>query len=487
MNYNKLTTKSILCGLCLLMTTMVWGQRTLTLQEALDLAQKQSPGVMQSRFNLEQNQKSLEANQAALKTRLSLTVNPFNFDRTRQFNDLFSTYNTTENRSIFGTLTVSQPIAATDGVLSLNNRLSWQNSVSEFNDTDIRAYSNNLFLSLEQPLFTYNRRKLQIKELELNLERSQLSYAIQSLSLENTVTQSFYNVYKSEVDLRIAEEEYKNQQASFEITKNKVEAELLAKEELYQAELNVSTSRSTVENRRVDVETAKDKLKQDLGISLFEEIEIQVEETAFSPITIDVSFAINHALENRMEIRQQEISLEQASFDLIRTNAENEFKGTLSLSVGVFGDDRTFSEIYQSPTNNPRVSVSFAIPLWDWGEKKARMASTRAGINTTKIDLDQEKNNIISSIRDTYRQLVNIENQIGISEQSVRNAELTYDINLERYRNGDLTSIDLNDFQKQLSQQRSNLANNRIDYKLTLLNLKILSLWDFEKDQPILP
>lgn len=248
MKYNyKLTRLGALCTICFALTFTAWGQRTLTLEKALELAQEQSPGVMQSRFNLEQNQKSLEANQAALKTRLSLTVNPINFDRTRQFNDLFSTYNTTENRSIFGTLTVSQPIAATDGVLSLNNRLSWQNSISEFNDTDIRAYSNNLFLSLDQPVFTYNRRKLQIKELELNLERSQLSYSLQTLSLENTVTQSFYNVYKSQIDLGIAEEEYKNQQASFEITRNKVEAELLAKEELYQAELNVSTSRSTLE------------------------------------------------------------------------------------------------------------------------------------------------------------------------------------------------------------------------------------------------
>ncbi|MEL7001919.1 MAG: TolC family protein [Bacteroidota bacterium] len=220
---------------------------------------------------------------------------------------------------------------------------------------------------------------------------------------------------------------------------------------------------------------------------VFEEIDVVVSEEAFKPVTIDITFAINHALENRMEIRQQEISLEQASFDLIRTNAENEFKGTVSLSVGVFGDDRRFNEIYESPTNNPRVAVSFAIPLWDWGEKKARLASTKASIETNKIDLELEKTNIISSIRETYRQLINIQNQITISEQSVRNAELTYDINLERYRNGDLTSIDLNDFQKQLSQQRTNLANNRIDYKLTLLNLKIQSLWDFEKDQPILP
>ena len=65
----------------------------------------------------------------------------------------------------------------------------------------------------------------------------------------------------------------------------------------------------------------------------------------------------------------------------------------------------------------------------------------------------------------------------------MRNAELTYDINLERYRNGDLTSIDLERFQNQLSEKKMNKANALINYKLELLNLKIQSLWDFENNR----
>ncbi len=77
--------------------------------------------------------------------------------------------------------------------------------------------------------------------------------------------------------------------------------------------------------------------------------------------------------------------------------------------------------------------------------------------------------------------------QIEIARQNVRNAQLTYDINLERYKNGDLTSMDLNLHQTQLSSTKQGLVGTLINYKLALLNIKILSLWDFENDQPVLP
>lgn len=97
------------------------------------------------------------------------------------------------------------------------------------------------------------------------------------------------------------------------------------------------------------------------------------------------------------------------------------------------------------------------------------------------------KDDITINIRKTYRNLQNLIQRIEIEKQNEKNAQLTYEINLERYRNGDLTSIDLERFQNQLSEKKMNLANSLINYKLELLNLKIQSLWDFEKDQSFVP
>ncbi|NJK96613.1 MAG: TolC family protein [Bacteroidales bacterium] len=74
-----------------------------------------------------------------------------------------------------------------------------------------------------------------------------------------------------------------------------------------------------------------------------------------------------------------------------------------------------------------------------------------------------------------------------LAKQNEKNAELTYEINLERYKNGDLTSMDLNLFQNQLSEKKMNLTNSLINYKIELLNLKIQSLWDFENNSSFVP
>ncbi|MEQ8530873.1 MAG: TolC family protein [Imperialibacter sp.] len=286
--------------------------------------------------------------------------------------------------------------------------------------------------------------------------------------------------------LEISKAELENQEISYEITKNKVDADLLAMEELYQAELNLATSRSTLENNQVTLDNAADDLKLLLGIGLDEEIAVQV-DIKFVTREVDLNQAIEMGLRNRVELRQRAIDIERSQFELTRTKSLNEFKGAVALSMGIFGDNINAPQVYDSPTVNPRVAISFSIPIWDWGENKARMEASNANLEITKVDLQNQKNDIIINIRKTYRSLQNLENQIEIAQQNVKNAQLTYEINLERYRNGDLTSIDLNRFQSQLSDKKSALASALINYKIELLNMKILSLYDFENQQPVIP
>jgi len=157
--------------------------------------------------------------------------------------------------------------------------------------------------------------------------------------------------------------------------------------------------------------------------------------------------------------------------------------------VGLSGYNEKFQKTYADPnrTDNEGVSLSFSVPLWDWGRRKSMIKASEAGIASSQIDLEVEQNNIIIDIRKVYRNLLNLENQIEIARQNVTNAQLTYDLNNERYKNGDLTGMDLNLFQNQLSQKQLTYTNSLISYKLELLNLKIQTLYDFEKKEGVTP
>src|SRR5512133_265401 len=476
----------ILLMLLILQASVTFSQQGLTLEQALRVAELNSPSMKKTRLGLVRSQENLNAQNASLKSKFSLTLNPIEYTQNREFNELISKWNSRKTTESYGNFTISQPIVLTDARISLVNRFGYYDSYSEFSAATTKGFSNNLSLSLDQPLFTYNRTKLSLKELQYALENAQLNYAIQLLALERQVAQAFYYVYQQQQSLDIANQAYQNMQKSYEVSKNKVDAGISRREEMFQAELNLATTRSDFENKQVSLENAKDDFKLLIGMSLYDDL-IVLPNIAVDTIAVDITFAIDQGLANRMELRQRKIDIETSQFDLIQTKALNEFKGSLVLSLGLFGDNANVKDVYANPTDNETVALSLTIPLWDWGERKSRIKASEATIETAKISMEEEQNNVILGIRKVYRNLLNLRNQIEIARQNVVNAQLTYDLNLERYKNGDLTGMDLNLFQNQLSEKQLSYTNSLISYKLELLNLKIQTLYDFEKKQGVTP
>ena len=483
---NKLTSSGsyIIIFLLILNTLNSSAQRGITLDDAMMIAESNSPSMKREKLNLLRSQENLNAQNAALKSNFSLTLNPLSYSRNRTFNDLISDWNSTKTTQSYGLFTVSQPILLTDASLTLINRFGYTDSYSEFSNVTTKGFSNNLTLNLNQPLFTYNRTKLILRELELALEDARINYAIRLMSLEKEVTQAFYYVYQQQKSLEIANQAYENMQQGYTVSRKKVEAGLSAHEELFQAELNLATTKSDFKNRQVALENTQDEFKLLIGMSLYDGL-IVLPDIEVDSVKIDISFAIDHGLANRMELRQRAIAVENSQFDLIQTKALNEFKGNLGLSIGLFGDNKRVTDVYSNPTDNENVSLSLTIPLWDWGEKKSRIRASQAAIDIEKVGLEEEQNTIILGIRKVYRNILNLQNQIEIARQNERNAKLTYDLNLGKYRNGDLTGMDLNIYQNQLSEKQISYTNSLISYKLELLNLKIQTLYDFEKKIPV--
>lgn len=478
--------KLLFLGIFICSTFLSQAQMNLTLEDAMNIALENSPDIKQSRLAMEQNRHYLNAQLASLKSQFKLDVTPIEYSNTETFNDYYAQWYTTENIGVKGNLAISQPIKLTDGRITLTNQLGFQDYYSESSNTSFVGYNNNLYLNVNQPLFTYNRTKLNLKRYEYTLENSTLAYSIQMLGMERQVTQAFYLIYQKQMSVQIAQEEFANQEVSLEITKSKVEADLSAEEELLQAQLNYSTSKSNLDNAIVDLENSKDEFKRLIGISLTEEIGITT-DIQYKPVLVDLDKAIENGLSQRLELSQRKIDLNNAELDLIERSASNEFRGDVDLSIGLMGNNEQFANIYDNPTRSPKVGVTFSIPIFDWGARKSQIKAAELAVESRELDIKSMEDDIVINIRKVFRNLQNLITQIEIAEQNEKNAQLTYEINLERYKNGDLTSIDLERFQNQLSQKKMDFANALISYKLELLNMKIQSLWDFENNTSFVP
>jgi outer membrane protein TolC len=465
-------------------------QTVLTMEKALEIAQQNSPTIRTTLLNLQSYQQRLIAQRASLKSQFSLNLTPLTYSNNRSFDNRLSQWYTNESLSTGGTFQVQQPILLTDGVVSLVNQFTWQQNKSDLGgaggENNNKAFTNNLSLRFTQPVFTYNTRKMELQQIELQYENAQISYALQRLNTELSITQQFYSVYTTQLNLAINQDELKNAEQNYEIIKTKVESDLSPRSELFQAEVNLANARSAVENQLVSLESEKDQLKQTLGMDLNEDISVSTNVMVDS-IQIDATKAIEHGLESRLELRQREISAKEAEFQLIQVKDQNKFKGSVSLSVGLMGDNEMFGKIYNRTTPNPTVQVSFTVPIFDWGANKARVKAQKLSMSADTINTEQERISIVLNIRQVCRQLTNLKTQIEIAEQSVQNAQRTYDLNQTRYRQGDITGMEMSQFQTQLSNSKMSYTQAIINYRIQLLNLKILSLYDFEKNEEIVP
>lgn len=461
-------------------------QEVLTLEKALNVAFEHSPSLIQSKLSLEQRQLNLKAQNASLKSQFSLDVSPFNYTRNNQYDSYNSQWYANQSMSSTASLGIRQPIKWTDGTVSLINDFAWQDASNKTRNQSSTAFSHNLSLRIEQPLFTYNRTKMQLKELEYALENAKISYALQELNIEKNVTSQFYDVYQKQKDLNIAKDEYNNQKQNYEIIKNKVDAGLVAKEELYQAEVNLATSESSVYSAEISYENTKDNFKILLGMSLDDDVMV-LPNTDIVTVQVDPNQAVKYALDQRMEIRQKQITLEQDVFNIIRAKAENEFKGSISARIGMEALDSKIKNTYDNPTDNEQVGVTLTIPLFDWGAKKAKVKSSELAMESNQIDFDEQKKDITLNVRQICRNLPTLIRQIEIKKKNIENAEHTYEINLEKYRNGNLTGMELQQYQTQLTSAKQAYTNAIISYKIELLNLKIQTLWDFESNKSYLP
>lgn len=483
----KITSISlIISGFLMLCSGSTFAQEILTLEKALEIAYQQSPSIIQSKMSLEQSELALIQQKASLKSQFSLNLSPFQYTRSTSFDNYNTQWYTRKSMSSGLDFRISQPIKWTDGTLTLSNSFNWQDDDNQSFGAKSTSFSNNLSLNLEQPIFTYNKTKMQLKRLEFNLEKAKIQYALAQLNIEKNVTSAFYGVYQAYKRLVTAREAFQSQKENYELIKNKVEQGLIAQEELFQAEVTLATNENSLADTEMSYENTKDQFKQTLGLPLDIDISI-LPNIQIDPVQIDVNQAVKYALDQRMEIRQQQIAIEEGIFSLIEAKDNNKFKGSISARVGLMGQGDKFNGAFSKPDDNETIGVTLTVPLWDWGARKANIRSSELSNENTEISNAEERKSIMLDVRQLCRELPKLLRQIDIARQTVSNAERTYDINVEKYRNGALTGMELKNQQTQLTDAKNALTDAIISYKLRLLDLKIQTLWDFQNNKSYLP
>jgi outer membrane protein len=464
----------------------------LDLETSIEIAKRQSNTMLLLMEQLDQAGYNLKATTSQYKTNVSMDFTLPQYTETiRQFEDSLGIYFTPIRQNMVSTnLTINQPLP-TDGFLYLQSGV--QNYIDYYADDRNSQITSRI--GLRQPieaLFGFNNYKLYMKQAQLNYEMAMKRLKRQELDLVYIVSQSFYSVLSSQEAMNIAKMNLDRQQEAATIAKDKYDAGLIREVEALKMEVDLTDASNKFENARTSFADRMRQFKETIGIELADSAVIE-NQMEYTPLIVNPDVAVEKAMANRTEIRESQIQLDLQEMNIKRQKAAGRISGDILLNYNFIGVDKsnrsiplgtTIDNTWQNLTGRPGsfgVGLTASVPIIDWGANKARVKSAESVLEQSQINMSMTKIGIEREIRSLVDQLHNSLRGLEVMEKSVIIAEKSYEIERQRYANGEIDSQSMALERERLNQAYTSKLTSYINYKLSLSDLMRKTFFDFEK------
>ena len=508
--YRSRLQMGIILGMMILTKAELCAQDVIVLDidESIDIALEQSYNIKRLRESVKWAERNLWAAKAGYRTNVQSSLYTPVWEEGFKLVEIVGGNPVPKQQGSFqvrGVLDVIQPmpwLPLGGGNLTFRSEAYQLNSwTPDPLNPDIDLKSNRFYTSVSaivnKPLFTINTLALNLKQAELSYERQSRVFKRSELDLVYQVTQAFYRLYRFSEQYNINKENVDRQQEIYQTTKNKFEAGLIAEVDAMQAEVDLIQFQNELKSSEGRLQEQEAAFKQLIGIPLERKIRV-ITELELKPISIDVSRAVQFALQNRSEIVEKELDIENRKINIQEIDARVSVKGNLmgyyrlagfsdpTLSWGTpTGDLAESSWEVLKKTPNRGVTFTLEIPIWDWGKNRAEVQAEEANLKRDQLELDDLNITIQREVQDVVRNVYQTYDRVQMLEKSNDVSRRSFEISLQRFANGDITSTELARASDQLNTSRLSYLSAYNDYKLALADLKRKTLYDFENNRSL--
>ncbi len=456
----------------------------ISLKEAIKLAQEKSPDYKENLFRNEASYWRNVNYEASFlpQFRLEATLPSYTNSITRITNDEGQDIFVKQNQSrIDSRLYVSQNVGFTGGNLSVRTQLE---RVDLFGDDPSTEYSFVPFsVNYFQNSISYNPYKWDRKIEPLLFEESKRAFIENMEQISLVTSQLYFNLLKSQIRLKIAENNVSNLDTLFQITQGRYRMGKITENDLLQMELRLLNSKNEITTNTISLKRATQNLTRYLDLDN-EEIELEIPKN-LSEFIVDTDKAIEEARSNRkfvIEFRRRRLEAEK---ELARAKGENGMTVNVQANFGLSQHGSEFDDLFQNFDQQQNLTISLGIPLFDWGVSKSKKRMAKANLDLVNTDLDQENKAFEQEI---YLHTLRWSNQRGFLQTSEKAQEIAlkrYDISKKRYVLGKITITDLNLAQEEKDKSVITYLNSLEGFWVDYYTLRRLTLYDFILDKKI--
>lgn len=418
--------------------------RILTLDQAIEIALKNNREAKIARLEIEKADDKLQAYRTRRLPSFkisSLVSQPLN------------SFDTTFERGVFGVYPGNVPVPLQDSVIK-----------SSTNTTLI------LSGQVTQPITQLRRIGLQIKQQKLDVEISETKLHATEQSLVNDVKRAYYGILQTEGAVQAAEESVKLYHELDRVTGEYVVQQVALKTDLMDVQTKVAKAEYEVLTLNNSLSAQKEQLNHLLGRNITTAFSVTegLEIAQAAMRETNLTEARKRALEQRPELREARLRLQQANLD--RRVKKSELIPDVSLTVNTV-TTANYSNFVPRNVNGVGIQVEWEV--FDWGRKKHELAEKKRVIEQADNTVLETESLVLLDVNSRFRTMQESCQLIRVAQLAQTTARANVQIAAYKYR---LEAVLLKDV---LTAQTS-LANANYEYQKALLTFWTAKA-DFEK------
>ena len=470
------------------------GQDTVhvTLEQAVDMAIARGLVASDITSRYLSARKRAESAQRSAWTSVGLSVTAPSYSQalTQQFNPLTGNYEyyQLQSTSYNGALVISQPLTLTGGTLRLTQSIMGQSQVSAEPGTNstISNYFGDYGIELQQPIFAGNQLRQNADRADIQLRQAESDFLNNQLDLIYNVTEGFYTLYQQLRRLDIVREQVRQDQESYNTAQSKYTGGLIPEVEVLQSDVDLASSRNDSLTAERDVAQAKNSFRLLLGISPDADV-VPEGDVVYEPVVIDSAKAIGSALRFRSEAVSAERDIELRDIDLAAAKSANNFRLDLTARYGANKTDTLFRDVFSNLNSTRSATLTLSVPVFDWGRNGRTIEAAEIDYRNARTQRDYVLQQVRQETLDLLKKISVAQSRNEVLRKSVAVAQQSYDISLQRFRNGMINRNDLAQTQARLTTAKLNALSALIDYKLGVADLCRKTHWDYEANSEVTP
>ena len=354
----------------------------------------------------------------------------------------------------------------------------------DYNKNTVNFSGSPFTIGFSQPVFAINWMKWSQKTEPMIHDEAQKNFieSIERISY-NTVVR-FFRFLLVQTNYNLAENNLKNSRNNLLIAQTKKDIGAISENDFARIQLAVLNSEKALSSARFELKNADFELKSYIGLSQDQKIGLEM-PLSMVLFEVDPEKAVAQAIANRKETTYYERRLIEADRDLKNARRSNGLSATLAGSYGLSNSAESLSGVYSKPERQQTLSLSLSIPILDWGQSASTVKLAESQRDLVIYDVEKDKEDFERSVVVQVEQFGLLKDQLKTAREADRVAENGYKIALKHFQNGEISITELNIAQTERENAKRDYIKSLETYWEAFYNLRILTLYDFERDQKI--